>query len=100
MGIEKTEIPRIFERFYRVNKARDRNSGGTGLGLAIVKHLMEAHKGKVTVQSELGKGTTFNIELLKKISASVIVNACLSEHLQNVNIGIKCLALQYLVIIS
>jgi two-component system phosphate regulon sensor histidine kinase PhoR len=66
MGIEKTEIPRIFERFYRVNKARDRNSGGTGLGLAIVKHLMEAHKGKVTVKSEFGKGTTFSIELLKK----------------------------------
>ena len=66
MGIEKTEIPRIFERFYRVNKARDRNSGGTGLGLAIVKHLMEAHKGKVTVESEFGKGTTFSIELLKK----------------------------------
>ena len=66
MGIEKTEIPRIFERFYRVNKARDRNSGGTGLGLAIVKHLIEAHKGKVTVESEVGKGTTFSIELLKK----------------------------------
>jgi two-component system, OmpR family, phosphate regulon sensor histidine kinase PhoR len=66
MGIEKTEIPRIFERFYRVNKARDRNSGGTGLGLAIVKHLMEAHKGKVTVKSEFGKGTIFSIELLKK----------------------------------
>ena len=66
MGIESTEIPRIFERFYRVNKARDRNSGGTGLGLAIVKHLMEAHKGKVTVKSEFGKGTIFSIELLKK----------------------------------
>jgi two-component system, OmpR family, phosphate regulon sensor histidine kinase PhoR len=66
MGIEKEEIPRIFERFYRVNKARDRNSGGTGLGLAIVKHLLEAHKGKVTVESELGKSTTFSVELLKK----------------------------------
>lgn len=66
MGIEKEEIPRIFERFYRVNKARDRNSGGTGLGLAIVKHLMEAHKGKVTVESEIGKGTTFSIELNKE----------------------------------
>ena len=66
MGIEKEEIPRIFERFYRVNKARDRNSGGTGLGLAIVKHLLEAHKGKVTVESEVGKSTTFSIELLKK----------------------------------
>jgi len=66
MGIEKEEIPRIFERFYRVNKARDRNSGGTGLGLAIVKHLMEAHRGKVTVESDLGKGTTFSVELNKK----------------------------------
>lgn len=67
MGIEKKEIPRIFERFYRVDKARDRNSGGTGLGLAIVKHLMEAHKGKVTVSSDIGKGTIFSIELYKKI---------------------------------
>ncbi|WP_428909353.1 two-component system histidine kinase PnpS [Niallia sp. Krafla_26] len=66
MGIEKEEIPRIFERFYRVNKARDRNTGGTGLGLAIVKHLLEAHKGKVTVKSKVGKGTTFSIELSKK----------------------------------
>ena len=66
MGIEKEEIPRIFERFYRVNKARDRNSGGTGLGLAIVKHILEAHKGTVIVESELGKSTTFSIELLKK----------------------------------
>ncbi|WP_338451396.1 ATP-binding protein [Niallia oryzisoli] len=66
MGIEKKEIPRIFERFYRVNKARDRDSGGTGLGLAIVKHLLEAHKGKITVESEIGKHTTFSIELFKK----------------------------------
>lgn len=66
MGIEKAEIPRIFERFYRVNKARDRISGGTGLGLAIVKHILEVHKGKVTVDSEVGKGTTFTIELMKK----------------------------------
>ncbi|WP_071396000.1 two-component system histidine kinase PnpS [Bacillus tuaregi] len=68
MGIEKDEIPRIFERFYRVNKARDRDSGGTGLGLAIVKHLIEAHKGRITVDSEMGKHTTFSIELNKKFS--------------------------------
>jgi len=67
MGIAEKEIPRIFERFYRVNKARDRDSGGTGLGLAIVKHLLEAHKGKITVDSELGKYTMFSIELFKKV---------------------------------
>jgi two-component system phosphate regulon sensor histidine kinase PhoR len=61
MGIEKEQIPRIFERFYRVDKARSRDSGGTGLGLAIVKHLVEAHKGHIEVQSEPGKGTTFVI---------------------------------------
>jgi two-component system, OmpR family, phosphate regulon sensor histidine kinase PhoR len=65
VGIEQEEIPRIFERFYRVDRARSRDSGGTGLGLAIVKHLVEAHHGNITVKSTLGKGSEFIIELHK-----------------------------------
>jgi len=62
-GISKTHLPRVFERFYRVDKARSRRLGGTGLGLAIVKHIAEAHGGRVSVESTPGKGSTFTIHL-------------------------------------
>jgi two-component system phosphate regulon sensor histidine kinase PhoR len=62
-GIPAQHLERLFERFYRVDRARSRAMGGTGLGLAIVKHLARAHGGEVTVRSELGQGSTFTIEL-------------------------------------
>jgi two-component system phosphate regulon sensor histidine kinase PhoR len=65
-GIPAQHLERLFERFYRVDRARSRDMGGTGLGLAIVKHLALLHGGEVTVASELGKGTTFTIHLPKK----------------------------------
>lgn len=60
-GIPSDELPRIFERFYRVDEARSRATGGTGLGLAIVKHVADLHEGRVEVESRLGRGSTFRL---------------------------------------
>ncbi len=63
IGIPAEDIPRVFERFYRVDVARDRSTGGTGLGLAIVRHVAETHGGDVRVSSRLGRGSTFTVRL-------------------------------------
>ena len=62
-GIEEEHLPRLFERFYRVEKSRDRNKGGSGIGLSIVKHIMESHKQTINVDSHIGKGTIFTFTL-------------------------------------
>ncbi len=63
LGIEEKHLPRLFERFYRVDKSRARNIGGSGLGLAIVKHIVEAHNQTINVRSTLGSGSTFSFTL-------------------------------------
>lgn len=75
-GIGAHFLPRLFERFYRVDKARSRSHGGTGLGLAIVKHIVNVHKGDVGVTSEVGVGSTFTISLPRVIepAPAVITN--------------------------
>ena len=62
-GIATEHLPRLFERFYRVDASRSRKVGGTGLGLAIVKHIAQAHDGWVTVDSTLGQGSVFTLHL-------------------------------------
>jgi signal transduction histidine kinase len=63
VGIPSQDLPRITERFYRVDKTRSRELGGTGLGLAIVKHLVKAHGGELSIEGELNKGTTVRFTL-------------------------------------
>lgn len=63
LGIPQRDLPRIFERFYRVDRARSRETGGTGLGLSIVRHVVENHGGRISVESELGRGTRFEIRV-------------------------------------
>jgi two-component system phosphate regulon sensor histidine kinase PhoR len=66
IGIPTEDLPRIFERFYRVDKGRSQEVGGTGLGLSIVKHIVQAHGGRVWVESQLAKGSAFYFTLPKR----------------------------------
>ena len=63
IGVSQEHLPRLFERFYRVDPTRSRKKGGSGLGLSIVKHIIEAHNENIFVESELSKGTTFSFTL-------------------------------------
>ena len=65
IGIEKDNISRLCERFYRVDKSRSKKTGGTGLGLAIVKHICALYKAELTIESDIGIGTTVNVLFVK-----------------------------------
>jgi signal transduction histidine kinase len=70
IGIAEAELPNIFERFYRTDKARSRESGGAGLGLAIAKWIVEAHRGSISVSSTAGSGSSFILRLPMANNAS------------------------------
>jgi two-component system, OmpR family, phosphate regulon sensor histidine kinase PhoR len=74
-GIPRTHLPRLTERFYRVDTARSREMGGTGLGLAIVKHIINRHRGHLEIDSEMGEGTVFTVHLRSSLAGSVTAPA-------------------------
>jgi two-component system, OmpR family, phosphate regulon sensor histidine kinase PhoR len=80
-GIPRVHLPRLTERFYRVDAARSRALGGTGLGLAIVKHIMNRHRGRLTIESEVGKGSTFTVYLPVAAEEAVAVSGASTAEL-------------------
>ena len=73
IGIPAADLDRVFERFYRVDRARSRETGGTGLGLSIVRHVANNHRGTVTVESTEGEGSTFRLTIPSTPDASPVV---------------------------
>lgn len=78
-GIAPEHIPRLTERFYRVDKARSRQTGGSGLGLAIVKHAVNHHESRLNIESTVGKGTRFSFIIPERLIAKTAINSPLSS---------------------